>query len=31
MAACKANICLTRLPEEALMAGWHRLMAKCQP
>ena len=28
MAACRANICLTRLPEEALFAGWQRLMAQ---
>lgn len=28
MAACRANICLTRLPEDALFAGWQRLMAQ---
>ena len=28
MAACRANICLTRVPEEALLAGWQRLLAQ---
>jgi hypothetical protein len=28
MAACRANICLTQLPEDALFAGWKRLMAQ---
>ena len=28
MPACRANICLTRLPEDALFAGWQRLMAQ---
>ena len=28
MAACRANICLTRLPEDALFTGWQRLMAQ---
>ncbi len=28
MAACRANICLTQLPEDELFAGWKRLMAQ---